>query len=277
MIPEWRNLHCLLSKTFFPYLLRFSALVHDLEHTGVPNAQLIKEKPDIASKYGKKSVAENHSVDLALLTLKDPQFKTLQTSIHPTFTDYLRFKELLVNAVLATDIVDKDLKVNRQQRWTEAFHGCTQQDQATTASTNEAKAAIVVEHIIQASDVAHTMQHWHVFCKWNERLYIEMLEAYRTGRSEKDPSEGWYESELGFFDYYIIPLAKKLEECGVFGVSSGEYLGYALQNRLEWEQKGRQVTEEMIARWKHGRRRSISFLQGEQDREFNLYSATEMS
>lgn len=37
--------------------------------------------------------------------------------------------------------------------------------------------------------------------------------------------------ELGFFDNYVIPLAKKLKECGVFGVSSDEYLNYALENR----------------------------------------------
>jgi hypothetical protein len=36
------------------------------------------------------------------------------------------------------------------------------------------KATIVVEHLIQTSDVAHTMQHWHVFVKWNERLFQEM-------------------------------------------------------------------------------------------------------
>jgi len=32
----------------------------------------------------------------------------------------------------------------------------------------------------------------------------------------------WYRGEIGFFDFYIVPLAKKLKECGVFGVSSGE-------------------------------------------------------
>jgi hypothetical protein len=39
--------------------------------------------------------------------------------------------------------------------------------------------------------------------------------------------------ELGFFDNNIIPLAKKLKECNVFGVSSDEYLNYALQNQAE--------------------------------------------
>ena len=31
------------------------------------------------------------------------------------------------------------------------------------------KATIVLEHIIQVADVSHTMQHWNVYKKWNER------------------------------------------------------------------------------------------------------------
>ena len=109
------------------------------------------------------------------------------------------------------------------------------------------KATIVIEHIIQASDVAHTMQHWHVYSKWNARLFEEMYLAYLGGHDDDDPSEGWYESEISFFDHYVIPLAKKLKECGVFGVSSDEYLGFALENRLEWEVKGRDIVDAMTA------------------------------
>ena len=54
------------------------------------------------------------------------------------------------------------------------------------------------------------------------------------------------QGEIGFFDFYIIPLAKKLKECGVFGVSSVEYLDYAEKNRKEWEHKGQQVVAEYM-------------------------------
>ena len=58
--------------------------------------------------------------------------------------------------------------------------------------------------------------------------------AYKEGRGpSKNPSEGWYAGELCFFDNYIIPLAEKLRECGVFGVSSDECLNYARENRKE--------------------------------------------
>jgi len=53
--------------------------------------------------------------------------------------------------------------------------------------------------------------------------------------------------EIGFFDNYVIPLAKKLKDCNVFGVSSDECLNYAMLNRNEWEDKGAQIVEEMMA------------------------------
>jgi hypothetical protein len=77
-----------------------------------------------------------------------------------------------------------------------------------------------------------------------------MLSAFLAGRTDKDPSEEWYQGEIGFFDFYVIPLAKKLKDCGVFGVSSDEYLNYALSNRKEWESKGREIVAEMKERCK---------------------------
>jgi hypothetical protein len=73
-----------------------------------------------------------------------------------------------------------------------------------------------------------------------------MYFGYLKGRSEKDPSTNWYEGELWFFDFYVIPLARKLKECGVFGVSSDEYLDYAVRNRTEWARKGKEVAKTML-------------------------------
>jgi hypothetical protein len=72
-----------------------------------------------------------------------------------------------------------------------------------------------------------------------------------SGRSDKDPAPGRYEGELWFFDNYVIPLAhKKLKECGVFGVSSDEYLNYAVANRREWEKKGRGIVAANFEKYK---------------------------
>lgn len=66
---------------------------------------------------------------------------------------------------------------------------------------------------------------------------MELYNAHKAGRMEANPAEFWVKGEVGFFDFYIIPLAKKLGECGVFGVSGDEYLNYAMNNRAEWLQK----------------------------------------
>ena len=211
---------------------------------------LVKEHTPLARRYLNKSVAEQNSVELAWDTLMLPEFDDLRACIYCNEDEFARFRQVLVNIVLATDIMDKELGGLRKARWDKAF--AKEQSQRNLAvddpitSVNR-KATIVLEHLIQASDVAHTMQHWHVYRKWNERLFHEMYKAFLEGRIETDPSQGWYKGEIGFFDFYIIPLAKKLETCGVFGVSSDEYLNYAEANRREWEAKGEEIVEEYLS------------------------------
>jgi hypothetical protein len=224
----------------------FSALIHDVGHEGVPNGILGKEKPTLAERYSHKSIAEQQSVDVAWDLLLLPQFKFLRSCIYQSKTEYARFRYLVVNSVMATDIFDKELKVLRDSRWDTAFHG--EKESVILKESIDRKATIVIEHLIQASDVSHTMQHFFIYSKWNERLFKEMYFSYLSGRTEKDPSTGWYNGELWFFDNYVIPLARKLKECAVFGVSSDEYLTYALQNRREWERKGTQICSTMKAK-----------------------------
>lgn len=221
----------------------FSALIHDVDHPGVPNAQLVVEKTTLAEFYKGKSVAEQNSVDLAWGLLMDERYVNLRRSIYTTKKGLERFRQMVVNSVMATDIVDKDLKELRNARWAKAFSGDVNESKEDARNR---KATIVIEHLIQASDVAHTMQHWHIYRKWNERFFTECYQAYIDGRATADPSENWYQGEIGFFDFYIIPLAKKLKDCGVFGKSSDEYLNYAETNRKEWELKGKEVVAEML-------------------------------
>jgi hypothetical protein len=225
-----------------------SALIHDVDHVGVSNFTLVTENASLAATYKSTSVAEQNSVDLAWKTLMEPRFMKLRSCIYADTDELNRFRQLVVNTVLATDIFDKELKTLRTRRWDKAFNPQITYSINKQEDINR-KATIVIEHLIQASDVAHTMQHWHIYQKWNERLFLEMYSAYKAGRTAKDPSEGWYKGELGFFDNYIIPLAKKLKDCGVFGVSSDEYLNYARENRREWARKGEAVVESVMEKY----------------------------
>jgi class 3 adenylate cyclase len=235
------------SDPLMQFAVVFSALIHDVDHTGLTNKELVDTQAPIALAYKEKCVAEQNSVDISWQLLMDDRFKDLRTCIYSTEQELKRFRELIVDAVMATDIADKELQTLRKSRWADAFDEKITIQPSDVKLAMDRKATIVYEHIIQASDVSHCMQHWLTYQKFNARLFEERYVAFRDGKSgTKPPWEGWYHGELWFFDNYIIPLAQKLNDCGVFGVSYHEYLNYAQQNRIEWEDKG----EDIVAAWR---------------------------
>lgn len=79
-------------------------MIIDVDHSGVPNGQLMKECPDMAQVYRNQCVAEQNSVDLSWELFMDPRYKELQNCIAATDEERKRFRQLVVNSVLATDI-----------------------------------------------------------------------------------------------------------------------------------------------------------------------------
>lgn len=228
------------------FAIVFASLIHDVDHTGVPNAQLVKEKAHVASLYKNRSVAEQNSLELAWEMLMSREYRDLQRAIFANQDELRRFRQLIVNVVLATDIFDPEMVQIRNSRWEKAFGKNAAESDLSEQDIHSLKATIVIEYIMQASDVSHSMQHWHVYQKWNERLFEEMYSAFQVGRGDKDPSLGWYKGELWFFDNYVIPLAKKLKESEVFGAASSQFLKFALDNREEWERKGEGIVARLV-------------------------------
>lgn len=181
------------SDVLMQFAVVFSAVIHDVDHTGVSNAQLVKEGHDVALKYCNKCVAEQNSVDIAWNLLMHDQYGDLRRAICRSEAEQQRFRQLLVNAVIATDIADKELQQQRKNRWDRAFHSPASSsfERNQDHSDVDRKATIVFDYIIQASDVSHTMQHWKVYKQWNERLFEERYRAYQTGREQQDPSVDW--------------------------------------------------------------------------------------
>jgi hypothetical protein len=79
------------------------------------------------------------------------QYNDLRSCIYTNDCELEAFRELIVDAVLATDIADKELGTLRKNRWEQAFIQ-TPSERACQID-QERKATIVLEHIIQASNV----------------------------------------------------------------------------------------------------------------------------
>jgi 3'5'-cyclic nucleotide phosphodiesterase len=103
-----------------------SALVHDVDHVGLPNFLLSTENKTLADVYKNKSIAEQNSVDVAWDTLMEGRFTDLRACIYSDTNELNRFRQLIANTVLATDIFDQELSLLRKKRWEMAFSGQVQ-------------------------------------------------------------------------------------------------------------------------------------------------------
>lgn len=226
----------------------------------------------MVEQYNGLSVAEQHSVAVAWDLLMRDEYAHLRTAIGGSSNDQgsdedatstlLRFRQVVEHAVLATDIADPKVKAACDLRYAKTFGAEAAapkiKDEAGGGAAFEANkddgfarewhAATVIECLIQASDVSHTMQHWHVYLKFTELLFKERFLAWKNGRTDRDPSVRWVESELGFFDQYVIPLAEKLNGAGVFGAAGIQYLESARENRQELARKGEQLAQKFRER-----------------------------
>ncbi|KAG7344356.1 3'5'-cyclic nucleotide phosphodiesterase [Nitzschia inconspicua] len=72
--------------TWFAVVL--SALIHDVDHSGVSNVQLLKEKSPLSFLYQNKSVAEQNSFDIGWDLLMEVTYRNLRRTIYTT-TDHL--------------------------------------------------------------------------------------------------------------------------------------------------------------------------------------------
>ena len=66
----------------------------------------------------------------------------------------------------------QELGALRKARWNKAFSTDSKDEGGVEHESQkdqiDRKATIVIEHIVQAADVSHMMQHWHIYLKWNE-------------------------------------------------------------------------------------------------------------
>lgn len=104
--------------------LLFAALIHDTEHQGVPNAQLVRESHPLALQYNDQSVAEQRSLTVAFLELLQPSYDDLRAVMFPqphSGDDYRKFRGAVTSLILATDISTPARGKEVRERWETVF------------------------------------------------------------------------------------------------------------------------------------------------------------
>jgi len=108
---------------------------------------------------------------------------------------------------------------------------------------DELKAEVVIELILRVADVGHNLQSWENMTSWMSRMFKELLKAHEAGRGY-DPRVAWFDNQIQIFEYYLLPLASRLEETGVFVDQSGPSFVDLLEGNLDrWMLDGISCTE----------------------------------
>jgi hypothetical protein len=223
--------------------LVFAAFIHEVDHNGIGNQDIVKEDPESAALYKSRSIIEQRSVDKAWRKLMEPSFSELRKCIYSDAVELKRFRQVVVNCVLSTDINDVELQELRMKRWEKTFSRGL--DSSHDVSR---RATILLEHLMQSADKFHRSAPWIVYEKWSCRMFEEKYRAFQNKRIAEDPSITWYRNELNSFDNYAIPLAMQLKDCDAFVVSGDEYLNFTLRNRQQLASKGKSMVANFLAK-----------------------------
>uniref|UniRef100_A0A7R9WUR4 Uncharacterized protein n=1 Tax=Craspedostauros australis TaxID=1486917 RepID=A0A7R9WUR4_9STRA len=122
----------------------------------------------------------------------------------------------------------------------------TPRRQHAPEDVDELRETVVMEQILKAADVAHNLQGWKNLQTHSDRLYLELRRAHVQGR-EDNPQHGWFGNQIGFLENYLLPLARRLEDIGIFGeVDGGQFVRNVEANRDRWMKEGMQVTTNIV-------------------------------
>jgi len=120
-------------------------------------------KPSFSGKFKSRSIAEQNSFCVAWALLSEDRFKDLRNTIYRNEAEATRFRHLVIQAVMATDLFDKDNSKFREDRWNKSFDttGSAIGEESPIQALDR-KDTLVLEHLTMAVDISHTMQHWHL-------------------------------------------------------------------------------------------------------------------
>lgn len=139
------------------------------------------------------------------------------SSIRPYFNDFLKYNH----------VTEKDIKYHPNE---------------LTVDLQCLEYCVVTEHLMQLSDVSHSMQDWGLFLKFNFRYYKELMDCHRNGYMS-DPTPDWAKGQVGFFTNYVIPLAKRVETICGSDVASLKFSENANYNMEMWQNTGELIKD----------------------------------
>ena len=221
----------------------YSAIIHDYGHEGVTNMQLVKEDHRLSGKYEKISPAENFSIDAGLELLDKEELNFFGDF---SVGEMVRFKDLVKQIVLATDIGNRDRVQKIYSDVKAAVEGKEEVDQLKVDDKKEENRVLMLCLIMKTSDVGSTFQHPKTSKHWIRNFYRENQAANNTGRGPAIVADSFLEDQQKFFKLYMMHLLSVVTSSGLFEKSLTDTMKGNLDKLMEeWDEE----SEIMLKEW----------------------------
>mmetsp|Transcript_6373 Transcript_6373/g.13128 ORF Transcript_6373/g.13128 Transcript_6373/m.13128 type:complete len:483 (+) Transcript_6373:54-1502(+) len=231
----------------------FAAMIHDVDHPGaISNTALCTEQPWLGHTYRHVSVARQHALDIAWQVFLEDDFRDLREYMFGALgmSWQVRFRQVLIHTVLATDVSHTTLNQQREQRLQRLLSLKNKND----SDSSGLRTALMLEFLLRAAYVAHVMQGWPAYQEQNQQRFQESMTAFEDKRLAVNPSKFWYKMELRILDSFAIPLVQTLQESKLLG-DADQLMENVKRNRTEWQKHG----ESIVAKFAAGYHRSPKF------------------
>lgn len=224
--------------------LLFSALIHDVDHLGVPNVNLIKKSHELAVLYNDQSVAENHSLAIGLGMLKMPGYNLLEGFSEE---EVALFRQNVIELVLCTDIADPIkkmmtcVKLDQQSKKDDRTGKIGALDVANTSGR-----ASFMSLLLRVCDIGAQAQSFHTSRIWTHRLFLEQKEAAAKDNAPKISKDFFYTDQVAFMSHHVLPQLQKFIDTAVMEDDFMAALCENVHNNIEqWKVQG----EAMLREW----------------------------
>lgn len=186
--------------------LLFSAMIHDVGHLGVTNNTLINEGHPLAIRYSDISVAEMNSLSCGFEILNTFENNIL---LDHTVEERKKFRFLVVQIVLSTDIADQERKLILTQKYELACINKLKNGKVDLSV--EGNRLSMLSLIMRMADVGACVQNSDTCHIMSYRHYLEVRDAYNVNRGIMLNQKQHCLEHIAFMESYTMVLFESLK------------------------------------------------------------------
>ncbi|ORX63143.1 HD-domain/PDEase-like protein [Hesseltinella vesiculosa] len=152
--------------------LLFASLGHDIGHPGLTNMFLVRTSNPLAMLYNDRSVLENFHATVFFNILQYHGFRSNGGWLSPQ--DFVRFRSVIVQSILATDMGLHDEYVRRIQELKTIINNSPVDPSLTNLV--EPKVLLICGSLIKCADISNCARPFHLAKRWAKILKEEFSE-----------------------------------------------------------------------------------------------------